>query len=330
MLRNAKKKKKYTGPMRLPQQTIPLSRAPFSDPTGGLRDVEMYAANATSKDKSGDITWHVEIIGRPPTQRERDVLEMLFAVGEPIEMNGTIGYRFEAYGFLRRLEYQNPGERDVTWLRDTLRRWIRPISLTASDGSAWHDFALLTDAKSARVGHGRDVRWMVAAVVSPAYVQMLRTCMHLSYHALVPQIVALPNDLSKAIARTMLGHDFRHRTLTEVLADLGIDAVRLADRTRKKYVRQVLDAEDGLAGLGITLEKRRRGFAGMKLHMVSQPDGVYTAEPAKSIAAPLLALPAPTRMNRKTTKGHGSTRVDGRKGTALRGLTAERARLYEG
>lgn len=277
--------------MRLPQQTIPLSRAPYSDPTGALRDVESYSAQATDE---RNVVWHVEIPGRPPTQRDRDVLEMLFAVGEPIAMDGTIGYRLEAYGFLRRLAYAHPGERDVMWLRDVLRRWIRPISLTATDGSAWRDFAIVMDAKAARVGHGKDTRWVVAVVLSPAYVEMLTKDMHLSYHSLVPQIVALPSDLAKAIVRTMLGHRWRHRTLRDILCDLGVRVTDLTDRTLRRYRAAILAAADQLAGLGIRVVETGAGLDGVALHLDAQPDGVYTAAPLRSPVADLLGLPVPS------------------------------------
>lgn len=283
------KAKRYTGPLRLPQQTIPLSRAPFSAVVGGHDDTDDYSASATL----GSVTWHATMVGRPPTQRERDVLDLLFESAEPIPMDGTMGYRFEAYGFLRRLGYAHPGERDVMWLRDKLRRWIRPISITATDGSAWHDFAIVSDAQAKKVGNGPKARWIVAVVLTPAYIAMLRTCMHLSYHGLVAKIIALPNDLTKGIARHMLGHDNRHRRLDDMLRDLGVDPARLAARTRSKYRAQVILAAEQLAAIGIRVLTAGRGLDGVSLRMDKQAEGVYTPSAARSPVAALLGLPCP-------------------------------------
>jgi hypothetical protein len=286
-----KQKKRYTGPLRLPQQTIPLSRTPFSTVVGDANEAD-YTASANL----GNVIWYAEMVGRPPTQRERDVLDLLFEIGEPIQMDGTIGYRFEAYRFLRRLGYKHPGERDVMWLRDKLRRWIRPMSISATDGSAWHDFAIVSDAHAKRIGDERAVRWMVAVVLSPAYVQMLRSTIHLSYHGLVAQIIALPNDLAKGIARTMLGYANRHRRLDDMLRDLGVDPTKLAARTRGKYRAAVIAATADLAGIGIVVGETGRGLAGVMLHMTRQPDGVYTPSPAKSPIADLLGFAGDTRL----------------------------------
>lgn len=286
MPRKTARKKRYSGPLRLPQQTIPLSRAPFASIAGGREDVDEYVASAVL----GEVMWQVEMVGRPPTQRERDVLELLFEQAEPIPMEGTMGYRFEAYGFLRRLDYKNPGERDVAWLRTKFRRWIRPMSVTATDGSAWHDFAIVSDAKAQLVGKERDARWMVAVVLTPAYVEMLRTCMHLSYHGLVEKIIALPNDLAKGIVRHMIGHSNRHRRLDDMLRDVGVDPEALAPRTRTKYRKNVLSAATQMTEIGIRVVEAGRGLAGITLHMDRQPNGVYTPAPERSPIAGLLGL----------------------------------------
>lgn len=288
------KRRRNTGPMRLPQQMIPLSRVPYSDPTGATRGTHIasYHAQATE----GDVTYYVRIPGSPPTQRDRDVLEMLFATCEPIAKDRTITYRFEAYGFLRRLGYKNPGERDAIWLSEVLGRWIRriEIKMTAEgrvEGSV--AFAIVARALVQRVWTDEGVRWIGEVDLQPEYVKMLRKHMHLSYHSLVPQIVVLPNDLAKAIARTMLGHRYRHRTLLDMLCDLGVHVADIAERTRRKYRSFVAQATDQLAALGIRVVETGPGLAGLSLHLDEQPDGVYTSMPSRSPVAGLLGLAAP-------------------------------------
>jgi hypothetical protein len=287
----ASKARKGRGGYRLPVTTLTQARVPvFAATRGMIAEDEPYTASSPYGT--------VSVRGGALTQRQRDILDVLFAFNEPVKSRaGRIGYLFEAYGFLRHLGYDHPGERDVEWLKDQFEQIMeRVIAIRSEGGDAWHAFHIIGEATASKqkiLAREREQnRWLMAVTISASYVAVLGRDMHLSFTPLVEKIVSLKHDLNKAIVRTMLSHSSRHRRLDDMLRDLGIEPNRLSERTRRKYRHCVVSEAEALKrGFGIEVVEDGPFLKGVRLDYEEHAN-VYTTRPENSET--LAALTGPS------------------------------------
>lgn len=218
------------------------------------------------------------------TQVHRNIVDLIFSNHEPIKTydNGDVAYVFSKYEILKLLGHE--AKRNGHWLErkfEEMRMASVVLEIENAERSDVKYQGVITRHQETLI-KGAMNQPLYGVIFSEAFMAMFDADIRIHSALLTNKIIHLQHAVTQAFTRCCISHRKLNRDLEEMLEYIGINKERLAQRTYRRKIREIVsEAEELRDVFGIDIRKMKNGKWGV---FYEQHEDVWFSNPPKPTA----------------------------------------------